>query len=146
MMTKAEKNTSDISFKIKGVEILDFALKQPQVQIPSETVFHYSLNIQHRINSNKKLITVIVDIRILHEDKKTLLGTIKVGSIFSLEDFDDVAIQNDDSTISFPEKLIENLNNIAISTSRGVMFTCFRGTVLHRAVLPLIDLKGLKRE
>jgi len=144
-MKRTKNNKRNISFQIKGIELLDFTLKQTHVQLPSKTVFNYHISIQHRINSEKKLVTVIVEIRILHEDKKTILGTMKVGNIFSLENFDDIAIKNENNTILFPDKVVEALNNIAISTTRGVMFACFRGTLLHQAVLPVIDPKGLKK-
>ena len=44
--------------------------------------------------------------------------------------------------ISISEPLdifISTLNSISISTTRGMMFSAFRGTFLHNAILPLID-------
>jgi uncharacterized protein YbbC (DUF1343 family) len=33
------------------------------------------------------------------------------------------------------------LNSISLSTTRGAMFSTFKGTFLHGAVLPIIDPK-----
>lgn len=38
-----------------------------------------------------------------------------------------------------PKKAFDTLNDIAISTVRGLMFSSFRGTFLHNAILPIVD-------
>ena len=40
--------------------------------------------------------------------------------------------------VDLPQEFITLLNSIALSTTRGVMFSQFRGTVLHNAILPII--------
>lgn len=144
-MATAKNKKIDLSFQIKGLEILDIELKQPKLQLPATNLFHYNINIQHKINPERKLVFVIVGVNVLHEDQKTVLGTVKASCIFELENFNELAIKNDNKIISFPIETIEILNSVAISTTRGVMFTCFRGTFLHHAVLPLIDPSGFKQ-
>jgi hypothetical protein len=36
------------------------------------------------------------------------------------------------------------LNRISISTTRGAMFSTFKGTFLHAAILPIVDPKNFK--
>jgi hypothetical protein len=44
------------------------------------------------------------------------------------------------------EAFAETLNSISISTTRGVMFSELKGTILHHAFLPIIDVKALQKQ
>ncbi|MBL0073688.1 MAG: hypothetical protein IPP34_18540 [Bacteroidetes bacterium] len=71
----------------------------------------------------------------IHED-----GALSVSCIFEILNFEDVIKVEADGKVNIPPRLIETLNIISISTTRGVMFSTFKGT-LHGAVLPIIDPK-----
>jgi hypothetical protein len=43
-----------------------------------------------------------------------------------------------------PSGIIDLLNSVSVSTVRGMMFSAFKGTFLHNAVLPVIDPKTFK--
>jgi len=145
-MTKEKAQKKNIEFQIKGIEILDIELKKPQIQLPAAPAFHFNINLLHKINPEKKLVFVIVEVKILNEDKQTLLGNISVSNIFHIVNFDDLKGDKTNNSVSIPKEIIDLFNSIAISTTRGVMFTSFRGTFLHNAVLPVIDPKGFKQE
>ena len=145
-MTNTKNKKSNIEFQIKGIEILDFGLQHSQSPLLPNTVYHFNINVQHKINPEKKLVFVIVSVDVLHEDKKSLLGNIKVSCIFNVANFEELTENKNSKSVLFAKETIEVLNSISISTTRGVMFTCFRGTFLHNAVLPVIDPKGFKQE
>ena len=145
-MTKVKEQKKNMEFQVRGIEILDIELKNPEIQLPTEPVFHYNINVLHKINPENKLVFVIVEVNVLNEDKQTLLGKIRVSNVFHVVNFDEFKGDKTDSTVSFPKEIIDVFNSIAISTTRGVMFTSFRGTFLHNAVLPVIDPKGFKQE
>ena len=144
-MAKSKKDI-DMSFQIKAIEILDIEIRHPQIKMPETTVFNYNINIQHRVNQEHKRIIVVVEIFIKHEDKKTLLGNLKTSCVFAIENFDELSTIDDNKNMIFPQPIIEILNTISISTVRGVMFSCFRGTFLHNAILPIIDPKSFKQD
>jgi len=145
-MTKEKAPKKNIEFQIKGIEILEFELKSQQIQLPAAPIFHFNINVEHKINPESKLVFVIVEVNVLNEDKQTLLGNVRVSNIFHVVNFDELRGDKTDKSVSFPKEIIDTFNSIAISTTRGVMFTCFKGTFLHNAVLPVIDPKGFKQE
>ncbi|HAF27917.1 MAG TPA: hypothetical protein DCG75_02615 [Bacteroidales bacterium] len=145
-MTDSKIKKFKIEYQIKGVEILDFGLKHSQEPVLPSTVYHFNINVQHKINPEMKLVFVIVSVNVMHEDKKTLLGNINASCIFHIANFDDLKSKKDDKSIVFPQETIDMFNSIAISTTRGLMFNCFRGTFLHNAILPIVDPKGFKQE
>jgi len=145
-MTTAQSKKPDLKFQLKGIEILDFELKQPQFELPPVITYHFNLRVQQKVNNKDKLVIVIVNVTILHEDKVTKLGNIGVSCIFFIENYDDVFEKKRGNEISVPKEYANVLNSISISTTRGVMFTCFRGTFLHNAFLPVIDPKSLVLE
>ncbi len=123
---------------MKGIEILDVKIIQPEQPLQMQTVFQFNLNIEHKVNPDKKLVIVIANITVLNDDKKSELGAAKISSIFEISDFETYT-DNEKKQVKFPDNILKELNNTAISTSRGVMFGLFKGTFLHNAVLPMID-------
>jgi len=131
-----EKN-KEISFQLKGMELLDVKLSRPEKPLPTKTTFHFNINVEHRINSENKLIVVICSIDVMHEDKITLLGSIKASCIFEVMNMGDFVVS--ENNIQFPEAILTTFNSVTISTIRGMMFTQFKGTFLHNAFLPIIN-------
>ena len=48
--------------------------------------------------------------------------------------------------IDIPENFIITINSVALSTTRGLMFSLFKGTFLQGAILPLLDPSQYKKE
>ena len=144
-MAKEIKSPAEVKVKIKAIELIDFTLKHPSKEklIPSQ--YHFNLNITHKINNEQKSVFVITNIDIFHEDRKTQLGNIRSSCIFEIPNFNEF-IPEKDNKPDFPEDMIHMLNSISLSTTRGVMFSKFRGTFLHNAILPIINPKILKPE
>jgi hypothetical protein len=128
------------TFQIKGIEILDIKLNYPKKPLPTQTIFNFSIGLKHKINPENRLVIVITTIDILHEDKETLLASLQASCIFEIKNFEDYLIDGSQQVL-FPEKHLVTLNSISISTVRGIMFSQFKGTFLHTAILPVIDPK-----
>jgi len=128
----------EISFQLKGIELLDVQLNHPQKPLPAQTTFHFNINLEHRINAENKLVIVICTINVIHEDKTTNLGSLKASCIFEVENMQDFTLQ-DKNRIQFHEGILTTFNSISISTVRGIMFSQFKGTFLHNAHLPVIN-------
>ena len=112
--------------------------------LQEKQTFHFNIKIEQRINLEKKIIVFAPEIEVQHEDKKTILGSIKVACIFLVENMDDFKKEASDVVI-LPKDIITMFNSISLSTARGVMFSQFRGTILHNAILPVLDPKVFER-
>jgi len=132
----------NINFQLKSIEILEVSINFPEQVIRENKTYHYNMNIQHRINLEQKLVIVDTTIETLYQDKKTRLGHIKVACVYFVESLLDYISDINDKLVNLPEAFIISLNSESISTTRGIMFSQFRGTFLHNAVLPIIDQKG----
>jgi hypothetical protein len=137
-MSKPSLINHNIEFHLKSIEILDVNISYPERAIRENKTYHYNINIQHRINLEQKLIIVDTTIETLYQDKKTRLGHIKVACIYFVESLLDFKSGVNDKVINLPENFTTKLNSISISTTRGIMFSQFRGTFLHNAILPVI--------
>jgi hypothetical protein len=133
------KEDFKIEMKLKGIEMLNGSLQLPSNQDLNITNFNFNINIESKADAPNKIVFVIVNIEIKNEDQSVILGSISVSCIYEILNFVDVIKISTDGKLDIPQALIEVLNSISISTTRGVMFSTFKGTFLHNAVLPIID-------
>ena len=132
------KNESKAIFQIKSIELVDFKLDQLRQPLPAQTTFHFNINLEQLINPENKLVIVVATIVILHEDKTTVLASLKASCIYEVANFDEFKMEGT-LQVSFPESAVITFNSITISTVRGLMFALFKGTHLHTAILPIFD-------
>jgi len=142
MSTTASNNHSEkFAFQLKAIEILDSTLNHPGSLLPESTIFHFDLKIEQKVNIEEKVLFVINNVDILNENRDFKLGSVKVGCAFGLENLMDF-VDSKMNTINLPDQIAMMLNSITLSTTRGVMFSQFKGTFLHHAYLPIIDPKS----
>lgn len=130
-----------IEFQIQAIELLDIDLIYPTKPLNNPMTFHFSLNIEHKVNTEKSIVIVVAHISVFNEDTVTKLGSLKTSCIFRIANFNDFFNQKT-KQVHFSDSIITTLNSITISTSRGIMFSQFKGTFLHNAILPIIDPKN----
>jgi len=142
-----EGKSKNINFQLKGIEILDSYLLSPPKNKRGTKEYHFNLGLEHKIANEQKVIFVLIKVEVFHEDKKTLLGSLRTSLNFVVDNFEEIIQKKDkNSKVIIPTEFIDILNSISISTLRGMMFCIFRGTFLHNAVLPIIAPKSLKKE
>ncbi len=88
-----------------------------------------------------KLVYVVVHIEITNDDHSVIFGSLSVSCIYEILNFEEVIKVEPDEKLSIPQHLKDTLNLISTSTVRGIMFSTFKGTSLHGAILPIIDPK-----
>lgn len=137
--------TKDIKFQIKGMEVLDISFKHPEKQLPKESIFNFDINLQHKIIGEEKLIIVTAAISVNFDQEEKALGLIKVNYIYKVDNLDDMQIKNSDK-YDIPDSFITTLNSISLSTTRGIMYSHFKGTFLHNTILPIVDPGDFKKE
>ncbi len=146
-MTKTQSILTDTLFgiKLRGIELIDASLKRADHKAKELTTFQYNIRIVQDIDKLNKLVFVIVHVDIHSVQEKRDVGAIAVSHIYELAQFDEVVNILDEHNFRLPEELTDILNSISISTTRGVMFSTFKGTILHNAMLPIVNPKQLEK-
>lgn len=126
-----ENDVNNIKYNIVGIEIQEFYLSAKLNEDPNELNFSTEIRQEYNVSANNIITTISI---VVNADKVSL-GKIALACIYSVEN---LAIISDN--ISLKESFSALINQITIATARGVMFGMFRGTVLHNAILPIVDI------
>ena len=127
---------STVNIKLHGIEIFEKALLRTSVK--DNEIFTFEVSAQAFNDPAKELVVIFTRVVISKQDGVEKIGTITVGVGFHVEGFSTVFKKNEMGELVIPPDLEMQLRSIAISTTRGVMFSEFRGTQLHKAFLPVI--------
>jgi len=141
-MTESKKKVP-IRFLLANIDMLESKMYFPSAIKVDLRPFDFVVKAKSFINKDNKSVIVIVDATILSEKKASKLGFVKVGYVFDLQNSEDLINKKSGKVILTAEfqKLIKI---VAVSTTRGIVYSQFRGTFLHGAILPIIDAKGIK--
>lgn len=134
----------DIEIQLMGIELLGSNLQIPSLGTINLSNFKFNINIETNVDALNKRLFAIVHVEILTENQSQVLGGISVSSIFELKNFDELIKSESRGKLTLPHELVDIINSISLSTTRGVMFATFKGTPLHNAFLPIIDPKPFK--
>lgn len=133
-MNEKEQN---IEYKLVNIEILDTEIHSPEDPLSNNTTFNFELSLEQRFNVEKNRIYILCDIITLNQDGKQQLGRIRSSCIFEVAELEKYITK--DKKTTFEENFNLTLVSISISTTRGLMFSTFKGTFLQGAILPIID-------
>jgi hypothetical protein len=131
--------SKDIEIQLKGIELLNIDQRLSTADTINIRNFNFNINIETKADAPNQLLFTINHIEILNENQSQVLGGISVSCIFELKNFDELIKIESEGKLTLPPQLVDIINSISISTSRGVMFATFKGTPLHNAFLPIID-------
>lgn len=140
-LTKTKSTVKHVRFQLRGIEILDFSFIHPKQPIPPQMAFNFDIKLEHKIPSDNRLIAVVVTVDVREENKPDKLGSLMASCVYEVPDINDY-IDKNTNLPKFPELFMTTINSVTISTVRGIMFSQFRGTFLHNAVLPVVDPKS----
>jgi hypothetical protein len=143
-MTKS-KLPKPLAFKIKAIEILESNLHKTNVPIEGDTVFQYDISLEQRIGLKECLMNVICGVEIWTEIRDQQLASLKTGFIYTVENLESYWDKKSGKPI-LPEDFRVSLNSVALSTSRGILFSFLKGTYLHSAILPVVNPYAFKIE
>ena len=127
-----------VNFQLKGIELLELNLKNPQTQLNPERTYDFNISIEQGINNLEKRVVVITSIDLIFKENLQNHASIKTSCIFAIENLQDFIVENSNE-VKFPQQFVTTLNSIALSTTRGIMFSHFKGTFLNNVILPIID-------
>lgn len=130
----------DFKFRIDSIDIINTSINAPLN--PTEIgELNFDLQIQVKLEPKKNILMVFVDVEIKTKESKEKLGKYTICCSYIIEDFEELVSYDNANKPTVPKIIIDTLNSISISTLRGLMFGSFRGTFLHKAILPVVDPK-----
>ena len=141
----SKKKDENIEFQLINIEILESEIKVPKKSLPNDVVYSFDVALEQRFNIEQELIFVICNITTFPQgnpDQK--LGKYSSSCIFKVNNLSKYISK--DKKINLSENFIITINSVAISTTRGLMFSLFKGTFLHGAILPLLDPNTIQKE
>lgn len=130
--------------QLRSVELLKGALTLPPLPNQPLAEFNFNVSLENQADPPNKLLFVIVAIEIRSKDLLHKFGELTASCIYHFSGFDECIKIEEGGKLTMPDALREILNSISISTARGIMFSTFKGTFLHNAILPIIDPKSFK--
>ncbi|MFN0202376.1 MAG: hypothetical protein ACKVTZ_12695 [Bacteroidia bacterium] len=132
-----------MEFQIRSIELLEFALIPPAPGAPATTNFYFDFNIQHQIDPENKVVAVFSHVIVKAEDQTSNLARLGTLCVYEIKDFEKIVIKQG-TTLTLPEEWQEELYVTSVDTTRGIMFSQFKGTPLHYAFFPVIDPRDLQ--
>ena len=128
-----------LQFKINATELQAFQLLQPKSAFDPNTI-EFKIQLEHKMDIKQSLLAVICSINLM--SNKDLLGSITVNCLYWVEGLDKIStLKKNKKQLGF---LIDAVNAISISTTRGFLAATTRGTFLQTVILPIIDPRQLK--
>lgn len=128
----------NVNFQLKGIELIAINLNHPQIPLNAERAYNFNINIEQRINNEEKLVIVTTSVDLIHELDNQCHASIKTSCIFLIENLQDFYSETNNQA-NLPDQFIITLNSISLSTTRGIMFSQFKGTFMHNVFLPIVN-------
>lgn len=132
-----------LNYRIGGMDLISCNLAEPKPDFAADQKLNFNLQMKHQIIEKDSALAVICTIRTADE-AGTELAHFTGRMTFAVDQLSQHLKKNDDGQIGLPKDLINNLNGVTISTLRGVMWATFKGTYLHRALLPIVNPEGFQ--
>lgn len=144
MTQNKPKKKQNFFYKLIGINLLELNIEHPDKNPPKDITYNFEIHLEYRFNLDKKIVFVVTTVSISDQNNREIqIGHITTSCNFEVKNLDNY-IEKDKDKVNFPTKMLYELNSISISTTRGVMFSHFRGTHLHKAHLPIVDPKSFK--
>lgn len=141
-MLEFKENDFIVKLQFNAIEVINFQIKVPMENLSNLDKFNFTVDTELQINEENKLLVIVVEIKIYDSTKTIEIGNFKTNNVFLvIENFDLIKAKLGKEHIPMPQELVTMLNSISLSTTRGVMWSTFKGTILHNAVLPLWNPK-----
>jgi hypothetical protein len=110
-----------------------------------EISFQYQLIPAVSIRSKKVQVTAEYEIRVAKSDSSSLgiISKYSIVFLYSVKNLPELAVLDDTGLISIDEEMFSSLLNITYSTSRGILYSRYLGTILDGVILPVISTADL---
>lgn len=130
---------NNINFLMKGIEIAEFAILEPNIDGIKKIRFNTGL--QFGVSDENTAIVCNVIIEFLDESEKKLVK-LKTDNHFKVKPEDWVELK-EENVIIIPKNFLIHISMISVSTTRGVLHCKTENTPYSGFILPLIDVKSM---
>ena len=79
-----KNEVKNISFQIKAIELLEYALNAPKQPMQDNPVFQYDIQLQQKINNERNLVIVVCSVTISNDPRDQNYGIIKASCIYEV--------------------------------------------------------------
>ncbi|MEX2596392.1 MAG: hypothetical protein WEC59_05615 [Salibacteraceae bacterium] len=142
-MPKKSHSQQQMIFKLLSIEVLSSQLCYPELKAIETKEFKFNIESNAGFDLEKNQVFVTIHIKVMDQYMKTLFGSIQTGMAYEIENMKGHMIEGDEGKTSLPIQMVEVLNSVSVSTTRGIMYSRFMGTYLGKAFLPIIDPKAM---
>lgn len=138
------EQSKSYTYRLQGIDIVEKQLFRTE---PGPvTTYNFNVRTQSAIDEIRKLIIVAIEVTVTKVDDTHTIAHFLVALGFEVIDFENILPRDSNNLISVPIELENALKAISISTVRGIIFSELRGTVMHSAIMPIIQMGSLKPE
>lgn len=134
----SKKENTNISFNVDRMDIMEVHMSNPEGHYQENTPFDFNLSMEQRFDFKDSCIHMLVHVIGKYVKTERELFSFKSAISFSVLDFKQYTDAKKEKH-KFPNGFLITLNSIAISTTRGLMYSQFKGTYLQNAILPIVD-------
>lgn len=131
--------------KFTGIQIVSKELAERPADMKPLPIFNFEIKVENKVQAQHNLVFTIVHITITEAEKPAILSKLTSNCVFEIENFKDVIKLNENGLFHIPPNLDAILRPVAISTTRGILYSEFRGTYLDAAIMPIIFMDTLKQ-
>lgn len=132
-------------FSLQNIELHESHVQPPASAEEAASGVNFNVNLENSVHEEHGWVLCKVTVVVATQRSMLQVGRLAVMVAFKLADYA-ALIKTESGKAVIPEDLLATLNGIAISTTRGIMFGVFKGTPLHGALLPLMDVKAFAPE
>lgn len=129
----------NLTIRLHGIEIVEKSLTATPLP-PENQEFNFDFDAKSGIDTDRKLLVVLLELSIRKGNEPNVIAKLTTATAFELPNIDQELPKLENGQYGIPNELDAMVKSIAISTARGILFSEFRGTPLHKAFLPLIQL------
>ena len=138
-------NTIVPLFQLRAIELHEMVINKPAAGTTPPGNFNFDIHVEANVDRAQKVVINSVQIKIKGDTYEGILGSIICACIFSVGNFEEVVTMKTETEAEINDAFAEAINSISISTTRGIMFSELKGTFLHFAFLPIIDIKAMQK-
>lgn len=137
------EQTKPINVRVHGIELIEKTLFSGLVS--ESDLFNFDIKAQCVADDDNKVIVTFVSVETKKQSDGLVLSKILIGVGCYIDNFEEAFITGENDIRSLRKDIETMLKQVAISTMRGIMFSEFRGTQLHRATLPIVMVDQMNK-
>jgi hypothetical protein len=128
-------------FSLIKIDLLEKSMDWEICESKQDGEFDCQFGMEISITTDENISNHRIKVNVIQGEGR-VIATLTVTCTFSIPNLDQY--KNSDGKLIIPNDFILLLNTVTIGTARGMMFSEFRGTFLHDAILPVIDPSQLQ--